>query len=523
MTSPQTHSTNSMPVVGHRSPRFFTPALPTHEESMKQWREGRDDYFSELATKVSYGYDVIWFARYVLQQPLDPWQEDLVIRLGEWWPDGTPRFKKALVIVARQNGKTHLCMVLALYWLFVQLADIPDALVIGTSTTVEVAKEPWRKAGDIAQGNVSLKRKLKKVYSGKGAEEILTKAGGRYKIAASNEQGARGMSVDRLIIDELREHRSFKAWDAAEPATRARRGSQVICITNQGDTEAVVLDSLRLPALDHIRNGGGDERLGLFEWSAPPEVPADSVKALQAANPNLGHRIEVEGLLATAKKAMKAGGQELAGFKTETLCIRVELLDPAIDPESWRLCGGNFPSKGAGGWSQALCLDVSPDGDHATLVSAGKVSGVIQCEVVAQWEGFGCLSKVRAEVPGLVARIQPTEFVFLPGGPIRAMTAQLKERRGEKWPPGRTRLREIRAGEVAEACMGLNEQVIAREVMHARDDLLTAHIMAAAKKPMAEGWVFDRRGSQPIDGAYALAGAVHAVRTQIAAVRPAAF
>jgi phage terminase large subunit-like protein len=49
----------------------------------------------------------------VLRQPLDPWQQWVAIHIGELQPDGRPRFRQALIIVARQNGKTHLCKVLA--------------------------------------------------------------------------------------------------------------------------------------------------------------------------------------------------------------------------------------------------------------------------------------------------------------------------------------------------------------------------------------------------------------------------
>ena len=62
----------------------------------------------ELTPQTSYGYAVIYFAAVVLGRPLDPWQQWLVIHLGELLPDGLPRFRKVLVVVARQNGKTLL-------------------------------------------------------------------------------------------------------------------------------------------------------------------------------------------------------------------------------------------------------------------------------------------------------------------------------------------------------------------------------------------------------------------------------
>ncbi len=116
-------------IYGSTTPRVWTPSLV------------------ELTPATSFGYDVIDFARDVLGEPLDAWQEWLVIHLGELLPDGRPRFRKVLVIVARQNGKTHLSRVLILYWLFVERVR----LVLGTSTDRNEAKRAWMTLGEVIQ------------------------------------------------------------------------------------------------------------------------------------------------------------------------------------------------------------------------------------------------------------------------------------------------------------------------------------------------------------------------------------
>jgi hypothetical protein len=493
MTShPQTLSMNSESgVYGQLAPRLCTPPL------------------RELSPETSYGYGVIDFARDVLNLPLDPWQEQIAIRVGEMLPDGRPRFRHVLIVVARQNGKTHLAVVLTLYWMFVDQVK----LVLGMSTGLEYAKEPWAAACDIVESNPWLAPLAKKPRTVNGGETLETKAGGRYKIAASNRRGGRGLSVDRLIIDELREHATFDAWNAAEPAMSARPHAQLIAITNQGDTSAVVLDSLRVPALEYIKTGQGDPRLGLFEYSAPPEMAPDSLEALAMANPNLGHRIDPDTLVGKAKRAVAAGGEELAGFKTEVLCQRVALLDPAIDPDSWDSCATDqHPNLAAGGYTHALCLDVSLDGSHATLVAASHVGERIFASVVAQWAGPGCTSDVRRELRGWIERTEAKAFAYFPGGPAASIAADFKASGAKAWPPRGVKSQEIRAENVTQACMGLAEQVRTGVIQHSGDPLLTAHINASARKPREDGWVFDRRNSGPIDAAYALAGAVHVAR-----------
>jgi phage terminase large subunit-like protein len=110
-----------------------------------------------------------------------------------------------------------------------------------------------------------------------GEQQMTTVHRARYKVAASNRRGGRSLSIDRLILDELREHHDWSAWNAAVPAMNARPNAQVFAISNQGDDAAVVLESLRSSALTFIDTGEGDPRLGLFEWSAPDGCDVDDL------------------------------------------------------------------------------------------------------------------------------------------------------------------------------------------------------------------------------------------------------
>jgi phage terminase large subunit-like protein len=486
---------NSAPGVplGSVTPRLWTPPL------------------RDLTPATSYGFDVIDFAAEVLETPLDPWQEWTVIHAGELLPDGRPRFRVVLILVARQNGKTLLAKVLALFWLFVE--RVP--LVLGTSTNREYAKAVWRELCEQAQTNPHLAAELgpKPVRATIGEEELITAGGCRYKIAASNRRAGRSLTVHRLILDELREHQSFEAWDAATNAMNAVPHGQVVAISNQGDDTAVVLDSLREPALRYIETGDGDPRLGLIEYSSPPGSDPTDLAAVAQANPNLGHRIDPDALLGAALRAKAAGGEELAGFRTEVMCQRVHLLDPAIDPDRWDDGGTDDPVDLAEHRDRvALCVDVALDGSHATLVAAAALDGKVHSEVVRAWDGYGCTQQLRAELPDLVAKIRPRALGWFPAGPAAAVAADLKDRGARGWPPRRVAVDEIRS-EAAAVCMGLAELVKSGELVHPNDDMLTMHVKAAQRLWRGDAWVFGRKGATPIDGAYALAGAVHLART----------
>jgi hypothetical protein len=99
----------------------------------------------------SWGYDFIDFCL-VIGWPLDAWQRWLAIHLGELFPDGSPRYRKAIVLVARQNGKTIFTRLLILYWMFVE--RVPE--IVATSTDRGAAKRSWRKVVQMAERNPEL-------------------------------------------------------------------------------------------------------------------------------------------------------------------------------------------------------------------------------------------------------------------------------------------------------------------------------------------------------------------------------
>jgi hypothetical protein len=484
-------------VRGSATPRLWTPPL----------RDLSDP-------DASYGWELIDFAEEI-GVPFKPWQRWLAVHAGELLPDGRPRFRTVLALVARQNGKTVFCRVLTLYWLHVDLAD----LVMGTSTTRDTAKESWRKVIDMAQASDYLAEDYdwsKAIRDTIGEEALTTLYGTKYRFAAPNRRAGRSHTVHRLVLDELREHQSWDVWNAATKAMTAVRDGQAYAITNQGDSLSVVLDSLRTSALARIETGQGDPRLGLFEWSSPTGADPTDPAALAMANPQLGDTIDLDSIIGDAMRAKHAGGEELATFRTETMCIRVNLLDPAIDEDSWRDCGVD-PAEAldlaAHRRQVALCLDVSLDATHATLVAAAMVDGRVHLEVVKAWSGAGCFKQVREDLPGIVAEVRPRKFGWFPNGPAAALAAQLRQRRGVRaWPPPRVKIEEI-TGEQAAVCMGFAEIVTAGAVQHPRDQLLNNHVGKTGKLWRGDVWLFTRDGDHPVDGTYAAAGAAHLART----------
>lgn len=460
---------------------------------------------------------MIDFAANVLGRPLDPWQQWLVIHLGELLEDGRPRFRRVLVIVARQNGKTWLCTVLALFWVYVER----HKLVFGTSNKIEYAVDSWAAAVTIAQTTPALKARTLKPRYTNGQNDLPTRDGAHYRIAAANADGGRSKSIDRAIGDELRQQTTWEAYAAIVPAMNARPNAQIVWITNMGDATSVVLNELRSQALDDIRSSVEDisdtaSRLGLFEWSAlEGSHPADAA-ALAAANPQFGRRMDADDLLEQARAVARPGvdPKALAKHLTEVLCLTVDNAEPAIAPAAWSACSARAPMPA--GVRLAACVDVAPDGQHVTLAVAGLDDDRWRIEVVTAWDGPDALEQLRRQLRGWVQDVRPSFLGWFPGSAAAAVDADLRDRRKQGrylWPPRGVQIVEIRPGHEPAVCMGFTQQVSAGAVAHPDDPLLNAHAAAAGKIWLGDKWVFGRQGSGHVDAVYAAAGALHLIRT----------
>ncbi len=458
-----------------------------------------------LSRRTSLGYEVADFAD-ILGEPLLPWQRWAAIHALELLPGGDFRFGVILIVVARQNGKSHLKRVVSLWRMYMQ----PRSRILGVAQEVRLAREQWRYAQDAIHGSPALQAEWGGARNVNGDEAFWLANGSAYKIGAANRKAGRGSSNDEVNIDELREQHSWDAWSALSKTTMARRNSQIWCMSNAGDDQSVVLNQLRDSAL-----AGRDPSIGIFEWSAPDGCELDDTTAWTQANPGLGHTVSESAI----RTALATDPPDV--FRTEVLCQRVEHLDSAIDITAWDACAD--PAGTLDGMRDriALCFDAAPDGKHATLAAAAiRPDGRARVEIVAAWRSTDA---ARADLPALLDKIRPAALAWYPAGPAAALapilrTAALRwnKRPGKRHAGQLPEDGEISGPHVTEACQGLADLARARQILHPADPLLDAHIGGAQKLASGDGWRFTRRGGPEVghvDAAYAAAGAIQTALT----------
>lgn len=316
----------------------------------------------DLTPETSLGFEVIDFARTILGVTLYPWQQWLLIHALELLADGRYRFRRVVVLVARQQGKTTLASVLAAWWLYVDSARHPDRVpplkfkVVGVAQNLDIAREPWsavktwvdpdpETAEEAELAIEALQDATAKVSDTNGKEAIVARSRAHYEIRAA--KNARGKPAARVLMDEMREQKDWTAWNAVSQTMKSFWSGMMIGLSNAGDPSAVVLKQQRDVALalleawqSYVDSGpqsvedyanGHDTSLGLFEWSAPEGCEKNDVDAILQANPSIGY-----GSMTVQDALADIDAMTDAGYRTEVLCQWVaSRVESYIDIRDW--------------------------------------------------------------------------------------------------------------------------------------------------------------------------------------------
>lgn len=308
-------------MMGYTEARVFTPPL------------------RELTPDTSLGFAAIEYARDVLKKTLYPWQEFALIHIleivGDLETSWHFRFRTVLIMVSRQNGKTVLSEVIASFFLNVLAVDA----VFGTSLSLDKAEEVWEAVINDQESIPELRADIDRVSRTNGNKRLILTGLRQYKVGAPTRRAGRGDSNDLVMLDEVREHRDWETWAAAAASVNAKPNGMIMCFSNAGDPDSVVLRQLRAQALAVINhteaaNFGGEvdeSTLGIFEWSSPENANTDDLEALAQANPAMGYGRLTERALAANRQTFPE-----AKFRSECMCQQVEtLLDPPFPDGAW--------------------------------------------------------------------------------------------------------------------------------------------------------------------------------------------
>lgn len=431
----------------------------------------------ELTPETTLGFECIEFALHVLGIRLNPWQEHFVKRALELRPDGRLRFRHIILIVARQNGKSLVLIVLALYFMLVLKRG---ELVLGTAQDLDTSEGTWQDALDVVESIPALRRMLKgKPVKIKGAKSFTFGSGSRWLVRPSNRKGGRGKSASLVLMDELREQLNWDSWDAISNTTLARDEALVLGASNAGDARSVVLKTLRDKARTNLDDP--DTTTLLCEWSAPEDADLDDREAWAQANPSVGYTLTWEALEAARETSTDNG------WKTENLGIWVTALAQGPWADGLWEDLQDRTSTIAPDSRIVLAVDTALDLSQTYIGAVGRnAAGQVHAEIIAMRPGDAWVG------PWLDRRWDAIGAAYVVvqgrGAPASAL-AEILEDRGI--PVARCQGSDLTA-----AHMGFYEAVRDGEVVHVGQPPLDLAAEHAAIKSAGDGvWMWDRRRS----------------------------
>jgi hypothetical protein len=482
-------------LVGSEVPRIYTPPL------------------RELTPDTTLGYSVIEFAETIVEIDLLPWQKWLLVHMLELLADGGGlRYRTVILLMARQNGKSTLSQVLALWFMYVY----GKPLVIGTAQDLDVAEEIWQGAVDLVEETPELDALKAHVVKVNGKKSLVLTTGERYKVKAANRRAGRGLTGDLVLLDELREHQSWDAWGAITKTTMARDQALVFALSNAGDSTSVVLRYLRKLAHAALGDPDGinrdddddelapedgddeyldDDTLGIFEWSAPPGVGLRDREGWAWANPSVGFTISERNIAS----AVRTDPEWVV--RTEVLCQWSEgTLEGPFPPGAWE-ASTDEQSTRAEGAPVALGIDVSWDRSFTYIALAStRDDGLEHVEVIARRAGTDWVADWLTDVTRSPDIARAPVAIQERGAPSSSLVPDLLDRKINvvKW--GGAALGQGTGAFYDRIRAAVGEGESKQQLRHRDQPLLNLAAATAATRPNGDAWLWDRRRS-PTDAA----------------------
>jgi phage terminase large subunit-like protein len=435
-------------LIGSTEPRIHTPLLNA---------PSKVDQVAELAEKIG--------------MPLIPWQRWVLSDLLSVDDDNNWLKKSALILVARQNGKTHLARMLILSHLYLW----GSKNVLGMSSNRNMALDTFRQVAYTIEDNDFLRKQIRQIRLANGQESITLKNGARYEIAAATRDAPRGKTADFLYLDELREW-TPEAFTAALPVTRARPNAMTLMTSNAGDGFSEVLNDLKERCMSYP-----PANLGYYEWSAPQHCKIHDRKAWTWANPALGHLITEQ----TLEESVNTNSIEAT--RTEMLC---QWVDSAVSPwvyGSIEACSDSTLEIPVGPQT-VMAFDIAPTRRSGALVMGQMKDGKIAVGLAQLWSSEIAIDEVKmaSDINEWARKYHPTVICYDKYA-TQSIATKLEQ---SGWM-----MQDISGQAFYQACSDLSDALANSRLVHSGQEELVQHLNNCAAKTSDAGWRIIRRKS----------------------------
>lgn len=400
--------------------------------------------------------------------PLDGWQGDIVRELLRE-SGGTWSASQAGLVVSRQNGKGQILLAVELFGLF-ELGEN----ILHTAHAVKTSSDAFRRLWSVIQDHGDLAGRVRRHSQMIGAEYVELDTGARIAFTTRSASAGRGLSVDRLVVDEA-EDLPAPEVGALAPTVFSRPRAQSLYF---GTAPGVTHDALAFATMRSSAHDGLNPRLAWWEWCAEWGHDIDDRDMWVRVNPAVAAgRVPLQAII--DDRAILPAGQ----FQAERLSMwaPVAARQPAIISEAaW----GDLIGAGVDEAPAAFGVDMSHGLDISVIGCWTRDDGTVHLEELFAGSDTSAAVDYIAEIA-----TRRTPIVIDDLSPAAQIVPELKARR--------IKATRSTGRDMAKGCGLFESRLKAGTLTHSGQDSLTEAVLGAQKRPVGDagGWGWDRRDS----------------------------
>jgi phage terminase large subunit-like protein len=297
---------------------------------------------------------------------LDDWERDRIVRPLFGWKraDGTRRYRKIFVFVARKNGKSTLCAGIALYLLHADRemgAEVYSAAADREQAAIvfDVAKQMVIQSPPLRERTEVYRRSM-----------VHLESASSYKVLSADAFTKHGLNASGVVVDEVHTQRNRELIDVLSTSVGSRRQPIEVYITTAGYDRNSICWELYDYAVRVSKGIIQDDAFLPVLYQADPDDDWTDETIWAKANPGLGHSIKLDYLRAECKKA-----QEIAAYENTFKRLHLNIWTAQENrwlriEQTWDPCATPLPAlelmRGRKAW---LGVDLSTTTDITAVVA----------------------------------------------------------------------------------------------------------------------------------------------------------
>lgn len=425
---------------------------------------------------------------------LDPWQKLAVNDILATSDDGKLAAFEAVVVVARQCGKSAVAELYSLYF------ALQGETILFTAQRQDTAQIVFKRLLAVLPDELGAVATFTN-----GREQIAFPGGGVIIFRTRGPRVGRGMTIDKLVVDECQicdpEHLA-----ATVPALRTRPNAQVLYLGCAPDARSNANCQILYELREQAKRGDS-ESLCYLEWSAGFfDGEGVELQAHELSDEHLSDERQWKQATPTERIPPERMRLELdaAIAKGNPVSFAIECLTVAIWPSGRTSAGpisldafldlidegSRIPDANGTIPEIVVGFDMNQERIVHVDIAGRRDDHLLHLDHMAGFEGA---AKASAAICALRERddVQVREVVF-DGSPENIDLARRLIRDG--FPKSAVRLEHASQAGV-QACGALVDAVAERKFRHLGQDALVGALRGAVSKPVGDSWVYSRSRS----------------------------